>query len=530
MLVPYRKKKRINILPAWMLLIFLLCITGEENTVSAAEADAKFTVTVGYWGGESYTKAEKTIGELAAELGTDRQIYTWIDNDGKAGTSETEGIYISRLMDELGINKDSIYSYNFAIINAGSGTTGIKQWTPSQIFDLKYSFCNSFQKCVADDTWHLSNFFNMKETRSAASYLQTAWDEKEQVEPMFVLYKKNCVWTDGAPASSLDFSDLSDNEMPQMLFGQASVNNSGRGFSEEKVLELNIWFSGYPDVSVDSSDIKGDIGSTCKIKISVGTPDEFLTEKLSENIASQIQWSSGDGSVAKVDENGNVTFLTDGMTSITAIYNGVKYTIGVTSGTGCKIDDSGNGGDCSDSSLEDSHDSSDGDGSSEDSGEQESSDTSSESDSSTSSTSDNDNSKDFDNKKKGETDGAPKKDSKDKHVETAKNVNKDVSQKVASLKNIDENKTSVNKTTVTPTEAKDSKEQQSSTVKSANSSNALSISSGNATKIYELPQNSMALPEINTHSIFSKVIAICAVAMIIGGIIGEFVYFKRQLM
>lgn len=487
MFVSFKKENWYGFKSTIFLLIILYVVLGTTKIVLAADTDTKVIVSVGYWGGEKYTRAEMKMPELIAMYGTDKQIYTWIDKNGNAGTSEAEGIYIYRLMNELGINMDSIYEYNFRIKDGNNGTESIKQWTPSQLFDTKYSLYPAYLQCLTDDTWWLSDFFNMAANRSSASYLQNAWDEKEEVEPMLALYKKNSIWKDGITPSTLDFTDLSALAMPQLLFGQSGMNNSGRGYAEEGVEEIDIWFSGYPTITVDSSELKGDIGSTCRVKISVSTPDEFLTEQIAEGSMLQIQWSSDDESIAKVDSNGNVTFVNDGTTNVTANYNGNHYTVEVTSGTGSSSKPTG--------SIENNSVNS--------------------SQISESSSFENDSNKNSVQEQLGNTIAGMVEPIS---ISSSDSSNKDIVKK-----------TIIKKWDKANEHTAELQKPQLARIKHANRNNEVNSKNSIKRNIYELPKNVIVLPNINKDSKYKIIILVVAISLMVIGVLVEAAYFRSQI-
>lgn len=493
-----KKKNWIKTLPAGAIAVIFL--SSNLVSVPAAAAAGSLKVTVGYELGDTYTKAEMTIPELEKTYSVDRQIYSWINSDGKVGTTEAEGIYLTGLMDDLGIDTDSVSHYHFQMTDIDSGADASKEWTPQQLLNTKYSMYPCFQKCVSDSSWQLSDFFNMAATRSAASFLPGAWSAYcTPVPPMIAFEEKSCSWSNGGVATTLDYSGISDEAMPQLLFGQAGMNNSGNGYLDQQIQEINVLFSGYPTVTVDNSDLKGKIGSECHVKVSVTTPDTVLTEKLTDSALSQIQWSSSNAAVAEVDENGLVTFLSDGTATITASYNGAEYKVSVTSGTG-----NGQGG--SGGKSGGNGDTPSGDGGSK-SGDTSGSGKGSSGDSSSGNNGTSGNSGSSANTEKTGT-----------SISTSK------------PKSESDHKTADSGSTTAKESTKTTSAQKGGIQGKSQDSISTSVSgSGNAVKIYELKKDTVALPEIKKEDKLMGMIASGTVILIVIGAAAEFIYFRRQL-
>ena len=104
--------------------MFLGCLFAGILGVPALQAHAAgsdtIQITVGYWGDKEYTKATVSMDELAENCGTNQVIYTWIDNRPAAGKTEAEGVYLRDVMDYVGIDMNSVHSYNFYTRDAGN--------------------------------------------------------------------------------------------------------------------------------------------------------------------------------------------------------------------------------------------------------------------------------------------------------------------------------------------------------------------------------------------------------------------------
>ncbi|MCR5665349.1 MAG: Ig-like domain-containing protein [Eubacterium sp.] len=335
------QKRTCKLIGALALCGFVGIIIAHPKETFAYDAVTEINVTVGYWGDEEVDKGTASLSKLSSSCGLHKELYTWINNGSSPGTTEAEGIYIRDLMDYFGVDMDSVYYFNFETSDSATYSGSAYQWTLSQLFGTRYSMKNCFYDVVDDynnsdpddfvnnyeDHYTIANIFDS----SSGAYTKSAWNEREEVEPMLALKTYSTSWKNYEPASVLTFDSGDDSYLastgkPILLFGQTSRDSSTRNLMAEMVKEIHIWFEGYPDISVNKDSISGKVGSSKKLKVTVDTPDEDLTDYVS----SQITWSSSDESVASVDEDGNVTIEAEGDATITGTYNGKTcFSVGV---------------------------------------------------------------------------------------------------------------------------------------------------------------------------------------------------------
>lgn len=339
-----KRNKRIARLFSLFLVLFLIigtCYTEIPEVKAYADVE-DLTVMVGYWGMDGYDKQTVSLSSLASSCGTHKEVYTWIDKKPSAGTTEAEGIYIADLLDYFDIDQSEVYCYNFFTLDADGYAGATEQWTQDSLFGTRYTYKDCFKRVVeeyrdaesAEDYvtnpekyYRLSDFFSEKNEK----FKDSASNERTTVEPMLALSTYAVRWEGDLPMSYLDYKETTTNGNPQLLFGQTSASDAGRYNMAKMVYKIHVWFEGSPSISIAADSLEGEVGSTHKLDVSVSTPDEYLTQMVKEN----LEWSSSDESIAKVDEYGNVTIVGEGEASISVSYGGEGGTsIGVSSGTG----------------------------------------------------------------------------------------------------------------------------------------------------------------------------------------------------
>ena len=336
----------------------------------------EITVTVGYWGSTEYTRGTLAVEDLSDLFDVHQEIYTWIDNKPTAGTTEAEGVYLSDIMDYYDIDLESVYYFNFETLDAATYVGATVQWQYDDLFCSRYTFKMMFQLAVEDflsvdldefnanveNYFRISDFFNMAEDKEDASYLDNAWENRESVEPMLALTAYSERWTSDYPSSLLDFSNQSDENMPQLLYGMQSADEVGRQMMGKMISGIHLWFYGSPTILSDYYDLEDEVGTTTSLNVRVKTPDTYL----SSMILDEITYTSSDESVAVVDESGNVTITGEGTATIRVIYDGsTEHKVGVTGTAASEEEDSDDDG----SGDDEGSGSGDGDGSGDGSGE-----------------------------------------------------------------------------------------------------------------------------------------------------------------
>ncbi len=353
----YKKQHRI---------IFVLCSALFGILLSAAVRTDTFAyddvtdvvITVGYWGDTKYEKADIFLETMESELPIHQEIYTWINSKPGCGTTAAEGVYLSDLLDYADINMEAVQSYNFFTMD-GSGYAQIeKQWTNEDLFGDRYTFLSCFRRAIEEcpdredeDAWtdyiaNPQNYFRISNFFSNGSYLSTAWQEREEIEPMLALRINSVNWDTYPPEEDpFDFSRTVTTGMPELLFGQSTLDEKSRQYMAQMVCRIHIWYGGSPTIVSDTASLEGETGDTVQIGLQVTTPDDYLTQMVRQNIT----WTSDDESVATVDSYGNVTFVGEGEATVYASYGSIA-SVSVPVSAAEKTDDEGSGGDSGDES------------------------------------------------------------------------------------------------------------------------------------------------------------------------------------
>ena len=361
----YRNKSYKKMWTRFFVLFFVSAIIfssiGFFTPAYAYDEVNDLSFTVGYWAGnKEYTKKKVSLSELASSCGTHREVYTWIANGSTLGSTEAEGIYLSDILEYAGIDRHSVFYYNFFTSDGSSYQGAAKQWQESQLFASRYSCADSLKKIVKDYNKDPSDFMENPERHytlekvfdyESKQFSSEAWDDRREVQPMLALRTKPAKWSGYAPASYLDFSGLGTSGKPVLIFGQAAPNEITRNLHAQMVNKVHIWFEGSPSITLKATDLKGKVGSKKKVTVQVDTPDDFLTQQ----IAKDVVLSSSNTKAAKVSSEGTVTFTGKGTAEIKATYDGKTY--GTLTATG----EGGSGSEDSDDPDDQGNDPDDGD-------------------------------------------------------------------------------------------------------------------------------------------------------------------------
>lgn len=294
-------------------------------TVSA-QADAvtdTIGVYIGYFGWSEDQYVEKATyhwTELddwyGGKLDTHEVVYSYY-NGSRTYLARGRGFYVRDLLEYAGVDLNSIASIDFFTKDHSNGA--YRSFTKKALFDTPRYY---FPYLAANE-----------ETGAlySADGGDDLWVGAQQVEAMLAL-EDYTQWD----AVGVDFEALSDSSLYStgsrfhLFFGQASPQEKATSSAAKYVYKILVTFAGAPVLSTDETDLSLTVGSDHALHVSVSAEDVLLDDYVSGHIV----WSSSDESVVRVDENGNLTPVSDGTATVTASYGSSKTSVTVRVGGG----------------------------------------------------------------------------------------------------------------------------------------------------------------------------------------------------
>ncbi len=269
-----------------LLLLSMPGAAGADSGSIGVSADT-LTIKVGYFGGPYYTKKVYTFNELEA-MPQVQQAYTFIDNMPAVVIDSAQGVKLTDLLEDAGIDINSVEAFYFYAT------------------DTKVGWYQCLPKSYLLDT-----------TRYYYPNLPTHWDSDThssipgavygavQVEPIIATWDN---WQRFATAP--DFSVQDTYTRFRLLFGQTDTATHTAMRSVKWVHAIEVMLGGTPPsgVTLDRNMVNLKVGSTVRLTATIGPED--ATDK-------SVTWSSSDTSVAEVDDNGLVTVVGPGTATIT---------------------------------------------------------------------------------------------------------------------------------------------------------------------------------------------------------------------
>lgn len=277
---------------ALMIMLTILLLLAKPGTASADSGSVgvpadTLTIKVGYFGGPYYTKKVYTASDLDT-MPQIQQAYTFIDNMPAVVIDSAQGVKLTHLLADAGIDVNSVEAFYFYATDTKVG----------------------WYQC-------LPKSFLLDATRYYYPNLPTHWDSDThssipgavygaiQVEPIIAAWDN---WQRFATAP--DFSVQDTSARFRLLFGQTDTITHTAMRSVKWVHAIEVMLGGTPPggVTLDRNMVNLKVGSTVRLTATVG-PDD-ATDK-------SVTWSSSDTSVAEVDDNGLVTVVGLGTAAIT---------------------------------------------------------------------------------------------------------------------------------------------------------------------------------------------------------------------
>ncbi|HHX14361.1 MAG TPA: Ig domain-containing protein [Clostridiales bacterium] len=262
------------------------------------------TVTVGYWGGEHYTKAVFTAEELAA-MADVKQIYSIIDNMPSVCLDAAIGVRLTDILAVAGIDVNSVQSFNFYC--ADVARTWYTTYTKSYLLDTPRYYYPKLPVC-----WD----------REEARALPGATAGAVPVDAILAVRDK---WR--RMATEIDFNNMTDTTRYRLVFGQTDVSTVEGSRSAKWVHTLAVTLGGSPPkgVYLDADSLKLKVGSSHQLSAQV--------DKTDNTTDTRVSWSSSDESVVTVDDHGRLTVVGEGeaVITVTTLSGGLTDSVAVNS-------------------------------------------------------------------------------------------------------------------------------------------------------------------------------------------------------
>ncbi len=307
--VPWKAVSHVTILTILLsLLRFVNPAAASVDSGSAGVPADTLTIKVGYFGGPYYIKKIFSASDLEA-MPQVEQAYTFIDNMPSVVIDSAIGVKLTDLLAGTGIDVNSVQSFYFYATD----------------------FTNGWYVC-------LTKSYLLETPRYYYPNLPAFWDANKQTTIPGAVYGAIQVPTILATrdnwqrfATAPDFNVRDTSARFRLLFGQTDTSTQTAVRSAKWVHAIEVMLDGAPPsgVTLDQNLANLKVGSTVQLKATVAP--ENATDK-------SVVWSSSDTRVATVDDNGLVTIVGPGTSTIT-----VRTVVGNMAAT-CIVNDPDRGG------------------------------------------------------------------------------------------------------------------------------------------------------------------------------------------
>ena len=247
------------------------------------------TITVGYYGGDYYTKASYSVADLAA-MDQVRQAYTYLDNMPSVVLDSVVGVRLSDILTASGIDVNSIQAFHFYCA------------------DVSHTWYQSMNKDFLFDI-----------LRYYYPHLPERWDYEEEVALPGATAEAVAVQTIIALqdnwrrfATEPDFDTLTSSTRFRLIFGMTDVESRNAYRSAKWVHTISVTLYGAPPagITLDASVLDLEIGSEYQLQAQLEITDQATDQR--------VEWSSSNPEIVKVDKYGKVKALAEGEAVITA--------------------------------------------------------------------------------------------------------------------------------------------------------------------------------------------------------------------
>lgn len=291
--------------------------------VSEASSGQTFKVWVGYFGGPYYEKASYTASELENLMeetnGGELVEYSSMDKSGYLRKGFAQGIYLSDLLDTVGIDSTDVTSFYFDTedsYRADDEANPVRQWSRKNLLGTTRYYYPDMYK-----------YYDYLDSEIPSKNVSKINKTKVRVGAMLALkssFQKvggsSQTQEDGVKAAEAIWNDSSQITSAlgnRIMFGQTSVEDHTAGYSAHSIRSLKVTYEGYPTISLSQGTISGKVGDTVTVAAKITSADSLISAKAIED----LEWSVDDKSVAKVESvsDGQVTLkiVGEGETNLT---------------------------------------------------------------------------------------------------------------------------------------------------------------------------------------------------------------------
>jgi hypothetical protein len=333
----YQKRKSPSYhLLGLLLMVLFLGFSLIASTITAHGAVGNLEIRVGYFGDvNDYRLKSSMTHDQIDQLSDQIYYYQNVTNVGTVMGTVAQGVPITELLEQAGIDPNSVQTVNFRTTDG----TQVNNWFVSL----------SMEKWVTQSRYYYpalrSNYDN---TTGSVIPLDGALVGKDVVPSILAIRS----FSTKSPSASLDPVLMTEDDSYRFCVGQGDIA-IGEPVAEITSMNSAKWITGIDvtlwgspsdaaslEISITDPNIK--VGTSTQVASTVKGQDLF-----EDKLNGEVTWSSSDPSIATVDENGLVTILKAGKVTITATTdNGLSKSIVL---NGVAPDqpppDPGNGGD-----------------------------------------------------------------------------------------------------------------------------------------------------------------------------------------
>ena len=285
-------------------IFFTLSLFSFKINAFGATVTDTLSFYVGYFGGPYYEKAVFNWKELYDNLSLHEESYSYTNGE-RVAVMGARGFYLRELFDYAGIDIMSIASMDF--YTADQKTGAFASFTKESLLDTpRYYFDELAYKMKYDS--------------------DSLWSGANEVEPMLAIEDNWSWFNPGVENTAANFSAMSTSNRFRLCFGQTNPQEASTNKSAKMVHSVYVTFFGSPEINAHKKELELTVGSEYKLKLDIDAADELIRDE----IRNKIVWQSDNNSIAEVDENGNITLLSEGEVKISANAGDMKAVYNIT--------------------------------------------------------------------------------------------------------------------------------------------------------------------------------------------------------